>query len=468
VRAHASGAIAELRKWFGRNRALSISLCALVACVIAALATVSWVESRGKTEILGFADALRLEELESSARGLGPALPDRVDAYRAWLDEADALLLRRDTHARRLEAMRRYARPDPVTGQAWTFADAEDRWQHAMLASLVSGLDRFGDPVNGRVAIIRRRATFAGEVTQRSLVEHEVEWANAIETISDRAQSPRYKGLAIRPQLGLVPLGPDPKSGLWEFAHLASGEIPTRASDGTLQLLPESGIVLVLVPPGEFMMGSETSREAIGFDPSARADEEPRHEVSVEPCFIAKYELTRAQWSRSVGESGVDRAVALLPVSEVSWPEADESLQGLALMLPTEEQWEFAARADTTTRWSCGDGPGSLRDHANGARSVGEHLPGGRAFEEVKAVGAINPNPFGLHDVHGNVAEWTASAYAPSYDADAPSGPGALRVTRGGSCANSADELRSAARAAVAPRNASPLIGVRAARLLDF
>ena len=75
-------------------------------------------------------------------------------------------------------------------------------------------------------------------------------------SIRNREECPLYEGLEIEPQIGLVPLGRDPDSGLWEFAHVESGEIPERSSDGKLILREESALVLVLIPGGSFWMGA--------------------------------------------------------------------------------------------------------------------------------------------------------------------------------------------------------------------
>ncbi|MCP3869241.1 MAG: SUMF1/EgtB/PvdO family nonheme iron enzyme [Gammaproteobacteria bacterium] len=101
-------------------------------------------------------------------------------------------------------------------------------------------------------------------------------WSRAIESI---AVSPRYAGLKLKPRVGLLPLGLDSGSGLWEFAHVLSGEVPQRGADGGLDVTAETGIVLVLIPGGRFEMGSGTGDQ----------DERPIHRVTVRPFFIAPF-----------------------------------------------------------------------------------------------------------------------------------------------------------------------------------
>ena len=126
-------------------------------------------------------------------------------------------------------------------------------------------------------------------------------WAEAVDAI---ARQPAYGGLELRPQLGLVPLGLDPHSGLWEFGHFgASGHIAKRDQEtGKLRVDAETGLVFVLLPGGEFLFGAQSEDpEGPQYDASARPHEGPLEHVVLAPFFLSKFEMTQAQWTRVAG-----------------------------------------------------------------------------------------------------------------------------------------------------------------------
>jgi formylglycine-generating enzyme required for sulfatase activity len=172
--------------------------------------------------------------------------------------------------------------------------------------------------------------------------------------------------------------------------------------------------------------------------------EAPRHRVRLTHAFYLGYcEVTQAQYEQVTGsnpswfrESGADA-----PVEQVSWDDAAAYCQRLSALpaekgagrvyrLPTEAEWEYAARAGTTTVWSFGDDEAALSEHA---------WWGGNSGGKTHAVGQKRPNGFLLFDVHGNVWEWCADRFAADYDAKSPTndpvGPesGWARGLRGGS-----------------------------------
>ena len=371
--------------------------------------------------------------------------------------------------------------------RTWEFASFEDRWQHESLARLVSGLESLVDPNphRGAIAGVAARLEFARTVEARSVGEHGTAWH---ETISGVALDPRFEGLAIRPQLGLVPLGRDPRSGLFEFAHLGSGRVPTRDDGGALVVDESTSLVFVLVPGGTYRMGSPD-------DEAGRVvDEGPVTEVTLDPFFISKYEMTQAQWVRLTGSNpSVSMPGAAFagktftlrhPVESVTWSECDLVLRRQGLVLPTEAQWERAARAGTTTPWSSGAEPKSLRGHANLADRTLElagYAPAATGdwsgFDDGHGlhapVGTYAPNPWGLHDVHGNVSEWCRDLFA-SYEFAPRPGDGERllaetqsRARRGGSADVAPEAARSAHRSSGSAETRSQLLGVRPARALE-
>jgi len=312
-------------------------------------------------------------------------------------------------------------------------------------------------------------------------------WAQASAAIREH---PRYGGLELSPQVGLVPIGPDPASGLWEFWHVATGAEPERDAEGRLILSEEMGVVLVLIPAGTFWMGANADPQAEhNHDPQARSGEGPVHEVTLSAYFLSKYELTQGQWSRFAGRNPSyyqppsDFVPSLLhPVEQLSWLDAMRELPRMGLALPSEAQWEKGCRAGTETPWHFGEDREALRGRINIAdktaadRGVSwpaisdwpDHEDGGVVHRHV---GAYPPNEWGLHEVHGNVFEWCLDGFdfgyygrSPAVDPVAPWEGAAFRVARGGSFSDTAANARSANRNNNTPSNANNNLGVRPAK----
>jgi formylglycine-generating enzyme required for sulfatase activity len=324
----------------------------------------------------------------------------------------------------------------------------------------------------------------------------------AVSSVDPRERSAPYRAAAVKlvPQLGLVPLGPDPDSGLEEFVHLQSGSEPTRRN-GRIELTADSGVVLVLLPGGTFQMGSSAA-EGPNRDPSAVPSAAPVHAVTLEPFFISKYELTQAQYLRATGKNPSAYAAGqvhageaiqpLNPVEQLTWDEGAEAMESLGLRIPTEAQWEYAARGGTSTAWWWGDeataaqleGRANLADEgsrANGPASWSyvSGLSDGHLLHAP--VGRYRSNPFGLHDMAGNVWEWCEDGFEPYTVPPLPGtglrrqGPGtgalqrlAAHVFRGGGFRASPVHLKSADRYqlySAGYRGAD--VGVRPARALQ-
>lgn len=231
-------------------------------------------------------------------------------------------------------------------------------------------------------------------------------------------------------------------------------------------------MVFVLIPPGEFLMGSsDADREKFREQSEARNDgwglgqiasEGPQHRVRIsKPFYIAKYEMTRAQWKSITGVDPTNRSYhkgdpEVMPVVEITWDQTQEMLASLnekvaakkqKFALPSEAQWEYACRAGTTTAFHFG----RLEDAIDGDRFwYGENVE-----RQEQPVGTSQPNAWGIFDMHGNVHEWVqdrADQY-PSIDLTIdPVGPSSkvnrndLHVLRGGSAWDPATACRSALR----------------------
>jgi formylglycine-generating enzyme required for sulfatase activity len=149
--------------------------------------------------------------------------------------------------------------------RSWRFADTSVQWQHDVLGELVEGLRAFGAPETGTVADVEARLTFARTIEQRTVTGPEVRtaWSAAIASIADRDACPLYEGLVITPQIGLIPLDRNPRTGLWEFWHVQTGARPEPNpawpddAPNRWLITGETGLVFVLIPGGTFRMGAE-------------------------------------------------------------------------------------------------------------------------------------------------------------------------------------------------------------------
>ena len=231
--------------------------------------------------------------------------------------------------------------------------------------------------------------------------------------------------------------------------------------------------LMVVIPSGTFLMGSMDDEEW------RDSDEGPHFSVTFgRPFAIGKYEVTFKEWNACV-DAGECRhrpddhgwGTGDRPVINVSWEDAQSYLGWLNRLtnetyrLPSEAEWEYAARADEETRYSFGEKIGK-----NKANCRDSHCDDN--FAKTSPVGSFPPNAFGLHDVHGNVWEWTADSWqagyweTPSDGSSWNSSEETKRVVRGGSWSSGSEDLRSANRWANYPSNRLNHIGFRVARSL--
>jgi len=241
---------------------------------------------------------------------------------------------------------------------------------------------------------------------------------------------------------------------------------------------------MVVVPAGEFMMGSPENEIGRG------RNEGPQHKVALRSFAMGKFEVTFAQWDGCVGEGGCKYNPSdeswgrgRRPVINVSWHDAREFVgwlsrkTGQAYRLPTEAEWEYAARGLTSVAepyQPFSTGPTINYQQANyDANFVyGEGGKMGIFRQKTVEVGTFRRNAFGLHDVYGNVWEWVEDCYKDSYRGAPGDGSAVvardcgLRVLRGGSWNYFPKLLRSAYRYATPPEVRLDMVGLRVARPL--
>jgi len=225
------------------------------------------------------------------------------------------------------------------------------------------------------------------------------------------------------------------------------------------------GMQLVLIPAGSFRMGGDKKLE------QAEDHETPQHRVTFGREFwIGKYAVTQAQWSALMDDnpsefSGKDR-----PVERVSWNDARVFLEKLnaaedtdAYRLPTEAQWEYAARAGSASAYAFGSETSRLKEYAWYKTNSG-----GRTHR----VGQLQPNDWGLYDMHGNVHEWCRDWFDRSYYSQSPAadpqGPdeGLAKALRGGDWGSEDWYCRCASRSLGSPDRRSSRVGFRVVKMV--
>ncbi len=244
-----------------------------------------------------------------------------------------------------------------------------------------------------------------------------------------------------------------------------------RGAEPPQSITTKLGIEMVRIPGGDFVMGDDGGEE----------DQRPAHRVQISPFAMDVCEVTQESYRTLMGKNPAKFTGSDHPVERVSWYSATQYCNMRSLRegftpcyhaetlecdfaadgyrLPTEAEWEYACRAGTTSQWSFG----------NDLRAVGKHTwYHGNAAKKTHPVRQKAPNPWGLYDMHGNVAEWCNDFISESYDPSVadrdPLGPslGDERVLRGGSWQGTADACRSAARNSETPRFADACFGTEA------
>ena len=269
---------------------------------------------------------------------------------------------------------------------------------------------------------------------------------NALE-ISDSRWDYDFRQLVVAlrkfPPFAGAATGADPdETRAASVADVSQGRSASGSADlppGTVFRDGDDCPEMVVIPAGEFTMGSPEG------EPGRSGDEGPLHEVVIaRPFAVGRYVVTFDEWDACVaaggcahepGDEGWGRGRR--PVIHVSWDDAQayaawlSKKTGRAYRLLSEAEWEYAARAGTTTRYPWGDAPGADRANFYGSGSSW-------SGEQTAPVGSFDANRFGLHDVVGNVWEWVQDCWTADYEG-APadgrareSGDCSLRVARGG------------------------------------
>jgi formylglycine-generating enzyme required for sulfatase activity len=229
---------------------------------------------------------------------------------------------------------------------------------------------------------------------------------------------------------------------------------------------------MVVLPSGSFLMGSPPDPEPDPFSNEqpktiGEPDERPQHRVQIQSFAIGKYEVTQEQWYAVMGNNPSQNKGRTLPVEQVSWDDIQQFIANLnqktgqKYRLPSESEWEYAARAGSTTIYPFGNSDSALHVYAWFSAIAGGTNP----------VGLKRPNQFGLFDMLGNVSEWTQDCWHENY-VGAPADGSAWtsgcaenrQVARGGSWFFGPAFLRSALRGGYYPDFRFNGLGFRLAR----
>lgn len=220
------------------------------------------------------------------------------------------------------------------------------------------------------------------------------------------------------------------------------------------------GIEFVLIPSGEFDMGSPSN------EIDRRNDEGPVHHVTIDKNFyMSQHEITQKQWCAVMVINPSEFKSKNLPVDRVSWNDVQQFINRLNKMedtdkyrLPSEAEWEYAARADTDTKYYFGDDENELHEYAWYNKN---------SYLMTHKGGLKTPNSFDLYDMYGNMCEWIQDDYYDDYNG-APIDGSALennnssfKVGRGGSWASPQRACRSATRFKNRPNTCNDYLGFR-------
>ncbi|MGE0143771.1 MAG: protein kinase [Planctomycetota bacterium] len=363
----------------------------------------------------------RLSRAESTAAALFPVSPSIEGELRQWLAEFGEPI--RDVAPRIEQALTELDRQAAAKG-----TDSPEAFLRDALLSKRESLERLAGR-GGVISNMERRLRRAQSMKSVSMDQHAAEW---------QASIARSRGVLDSAILGLVPLGPDPRSGLEEFVDLHTSanwlQLPRRNQEtGELELGDDFGAILVLVPGRVATIGAQANSDQLpNFDPAA-GPSVGLEQSRLPNLLVSKFEFTQSQWScleagepsfYAAGQIMLGREISVRhPVENVSAVTARLVLARANLRLPASAEWEYLARSGSSLPWYSGSTVETLQDHANVLdRFAVEHEPqwwtvdGHRregfpptddGYNIHAPVGRFRPNAFGLHDVLGNVLELT-------------------------------------------------------------
>ncbi len=493
VKAYRTGALVEMNLWVRRNKALAASLAATALILVLGLVGTSTYASdanaareeaeeqkifvEGKVaQFNQLSLVVDLERLLETEPELTPGAPEQVALIEDWLERATFLLQKKADASAVVRSLQRSAGSwsvtyrDGVVVGATTGDAASLAAERFLERSLRDLLERLPD-LEKLVPDMARRGRWAKSVGPLTLAHPNAKhtWAEARAAIA-RADgvvaNELYKGqdIPLRDEdvWGLVPIGMNPQSKLWEFYDLRSAwdgvqdpatlPIPTHEPDGRIKVTGDTGIVFVLLPGGTLPQGTPADDEGA----------KKRLTVRLDPFFLGKYEVTQGQWVRWTDENPSDsktRNDLALPVERVSWLDAEPVLRAHGLTLPSELQWEYGVRAGTTTNWWTGDDRAAI-EAAEGVN-----------HNQVLPVGSWRANGRGLFDMGGSLWEWCLdehSDYGPERVGDGrrpdPAGGSVSRCVRGGCWDGDPVMAESGTRGQFSPALRHSRLGLRAAR----
>jgi formylglycine-generating enzyme required for sulfatase activity len=358
-------------------------------------------------------------------------LDDKERAERAKLEAERKAALAREEAERKATAAREQQEARQAEQAAWERAKTSN--------TAAAYADYLGSHPRGRYAAL-------AQASQQKAQRDEAEQAKREAAQREREADERARQEAARLAK--------------EAAEMRPGKVLKDCAD-----CPE----MVVIPAGSFEMGSND------YD-----SEKPTHRVTLKGFALGRTEVTQGQWKSVMGSnpSQFSSCGDDCPVETFSWDDAKEYIRklnaktGKSYRLPSEAEWEYAARAETTTRYPWGNE--ASHEYANyGKDQCCEGYASGRdRWVNTAPVGEFSANAFGLYDMHGNVWEWIEDCWNSNYNG-APfdgsvwiSGNCSERVLRGGSWTNNSRDLRSASRYGRTPGYRYGNLGFRLARTL--
>ncbi|MGE0144008.1 MAG: SUMF1/EgtB/PvdO family nonheme iron enzyme [Planctomycetota bacterium] len=405
---------------------------------------------------------------------LWPIRPSTVPAMEGWLRRARELAQSLAPASLRAEIADLELRRSSLAPNEHVLLDG--------LRELVADVERMVGP-KGAIDDVAARRGMVETMVERTVVAEQAAWQAAREAL--RAELP----FELEPIVGLIPIGRDPDSERFEFVVATpGGQTPQRDERGRLPSpSPLDDPILVLIPAASRIpVGNQSEdRGQPHFDPDRGADETPLQYCDLDAFLIGKHEITQAQWQRVMGTTPAvfapagqaGRAVGVLttthPIESISWAECFAFCARLGLEIPSEPQWEYAARGGSDSPYLGGGDPGALVGFGNFADKTradryslssgcDKRLDDGHAVHSP--IGAFGANGFGLHDVLGNVWEWCRSLETPwPTTADRAE---LVQPYCGGSFATEPRKARFNAVQAEQGVNRKHVIGFRAARTL--